>query len=47
MRRYIIMRPASQYAGIESSSVIRLDGPTMETAAAYKSGVNATPASVA
>ena len=41
------LRPASQYGGIDSISVIRFDGPTIETAAAYTSGVNATPASVA
>jgi hypothetical protein len=38
---------ASQYGWIESRSVIRLEGPTIETAAAYTSGVKATPASVA
>ena len=47
MRAYMILRPASQYGGIDSSSVIRFDGPTIATAAAYRSGVNATPASVA
>ena len=34
MRSWKILRPASQYGGIESSSVIRFDGPTIETAAA-------------
>ena len=47
MRAYISLRPASQYGGIASSSVIRFDGPTISTAARYTSGVNATPASVA
>ena len=47
MRAYIILRPASQYGGMESSSVIRFDGPTISTAARYRSGVKATPASVA
>jgi len=47
MRVYICLRPASQYGGIASSKVIRFDGATMATAAAYTVGVNATPASVA
>ena len=47
MRVYIILRIASQYGGIASSSVIKFAGPTMSTAARYKSGVNATPARVA
>ncbi len=47
MRTWNISRPASQYGGIDSSSVRRFDGPTIETAAAYTSGVKATPASVA
>ena len=33
--------------GIESSKVIRFEGPTMSTAAAYRSGVKATSANVA
>src|SRR6266576_3423342 len=37
----------SQYGGMELSSVMRLDGPTIDTPAAYTSGVNARPASVA
>src|ERR1017187_2411106 len=47
MRTYICLRAASQYGGMASSRVSRFDGPTMSTAARYKSGVNATPASVA
>src|SRR6266550_9088539 len=31
----------SQYGGMELSSVMRFDGPTMDTPAAYTSGVNA------
>ncbi len=34
MRVWNIIRPASQYGGMESINVIRLEGPTMETAAA-------------
>jgi hypothetical protein len=34
MRMWNILRPASQYGGMDSSRVCRLDGPTMETAAA-------------
>ena len=34
MRMWNILRPASQYGGIDSSSVIRFDGPTIETPAA-------------
>src|ERR1039457_6219247 len=42
-----ILRTGSQYGGIESGRAITLEGPTIDTAAAYKPGVNTTPASVA
>src|SRR2546430_2405309 len=47
MRRYMILRKDSQYGGIAASNVLRFEGPTIDTAAAYTSGGKATPARVA